>query len=161
MRVFLVGTIFMVFLAGCGGDGGGDEGGGNTLGINIDDPSDSGVLTLTGRKEALTVAGFVMESPYGKSSDSGCFCGFACLEYPFSPGCYYTRYRTGVVVTVTNQTNGESVLAHIDEDMLAPSESSYRWSASLPLVVGTNRIVARVDDGMGNRGSDVLSVSNP
>lgn len=156
----LLAAIFS--LLGCGGgDGGEDWDSINPLGIGIDDPTDSGGLTLPSHVETLIVGGFVLESPYGKNSETGCFCGLACLEYPYNPGCYYTMYWPGVDVTVTNQTNGEAILASIDYDCNAPRETSYRWTASIPLVVGTNRILARSDDGMGNRGSDVLTVSNP
>lgn len=156
-------TCFALFLISCGGDGGGGETlpGAGSLGIGIDDPGDTGILTLASREESLTVEGFVSESPLGKHSETGCFCGFACLYYPYSSGCYYTAYWPRVTVTLSNQTINNSSFAGIADDPDAPSEAFYRWSASIPLVVGENRIVVRADDGNGNWGSDALRVINP
>ncbi|WP_027715994.1 hypothetical protein [Desulfuromonas sp. TF] len=167
-KVILASTLLALILSvyACGGGGGGDGGEDeviiDTLEMAIDDPSDSDSLTLPSHAEVLVVGGYALESPYGKiKGETGCFCGFACLEYPYSPECYYTRYSARVDVIVTNQTTGETIFALIYADQKAPSESSYRWSVSVPLVVGTNQIVADADDGMGYRGSDVLIVSNP
>jgi hypothetical protein len=119
------------------------------------------MLTLPSHKKALIVIVYVLESPFGEISRTGCCCGLGCLEPIYAPVCYDTLYWPRVDVTVTNKANSESVLASIYHDSDAPSETSYRWTASIPLAVRNNRIVARADDGMGNQGSDVFIVNNP
>lgn len=150
----LLPLLLLLPLTACGSDDDDAE----SLGIGINDPTATGAHTLSSRQEALTVGGFVFESPLGKTTETACNCiGFACF---FDPQCITVNVPR-VEVTVANQTNGASSWATIAFNPDAASETSYRWSASVSLAVGENRIVARADDGEGNRGSDELKVVNP
>ena len=152
----LLSLLLLLILFACGSDE--DNANSDSLGIGINDPTHTGSHTLSSREEILTIGGFVYESPLGKDTESVCQCiGFACF---FDPQCT-TFYVPRVDVTVTNKTTGGSSRATIAYSREAPEESSYRWSASVSLMVGENRIVASADDGSGNRGSDDLLVINP
>jgi hypothetical protein len=147
--------VLLVLAAACGS---GSNDGSASSSILIDTPTAADSYTLSARETSLSISGSVSESPLGQITQTACNCvGFQCF---FDPQCV-TVSSPRVAVTVTNQTTGESFPGIISFNSQAPSETSYRWTATVSLVVGENRITATADDGQGIHGNDVVIIANP
>jgi hypothetical protein len=145
IRVILV--SYVILLASCGGGGGGGSGSnvGNSgwitiqsSGITVDE---GGVATTNLRGEA-----FVADETY-----VGHRCvGFACIF-----GWYDNSYP-GVDVTWVNHTTSEHGSA--TSGYGTATSWDHVWAASVPLVLGKNRIQVTASDPAGNSGTDSITV---
>ncbi|MCE5275798.1 MAG: carboxypeptidase-like regulatory domain-containing protein [Syntrophaceae bacterium] len=142
--IFLViGTVRCGGGGGGGGDGGNETGGGGS--VTITDPGSSGYSTVC---NSVLLSGEAFISP----TWSGCCSGSA-------------ETLTGVTVTWTNETTGESGKAsqyvRICSFFFTPYLCEHTWMATIPLALGDNRITVVAADPSNRTGQDTITIYKP
>ncbi len=126
--------LCLCIVIGCGG--GGDDGGTPTIsdwGITIETPSTES--TISSNCESIYIGG---QAP---------------ISSRYSRCCSYSADDTGVVVNWENTTNGSHGASGQSVEVChlfgTPHLCNHQWSATIPLVIGDNKITVTAHDSSG------------
>ena len=150
--------MVVLLITGCSGSGGDDATPENVGWATITEPTENDTYKA-GAVNTLTLSGETFISPLATATYVEDCPGIIGCILTLGQICYcneYTKYDSGVEITITNHANGESYsfkLTSIDDGYKS------HWLRSIDIVrYEQNRITVRSEDEAGNYGEDEILV---